>query len=713
MSSRIIHRSTTSVVRRSPQLAALLLLSAMACAAEPAAEIERAATPEPQQLPEPASVEPAAEVLAPVYVTGNKRPETLQDTAASVAVIRDADRAMTPRLYDLLSRIPNVISQGGNNLPAIRGSNGNGVAEGGGGAVTGGRPRVSTYVDGVARGFSFALDGIPSTWDVAQVEVYRGAQSTTQGRNAIAGALVVATQDPIMAPEFAARLGFHNQNPTGFAKLMANLPWAAADLAFRITGETTRGDNFVRVRIPEYAGKDADGIEQDSARAKLLWTPRALPALKLRLGVDYQRQEQPSNPYTVDRGERDRLTGIGNYARQQAYNLVYSARPEWSISEHWRLEAVLARQDAQNRYPSLIGVTPASLDVRADTVEDSLETRLLYTAGGDSRTSAVVGIYAFQRDRDEAGTPGSAFVYSATDTARSGAGFADARLQLAPAWDLRVGGRLERETQDRVFNSPFGLALTVDEDVNVFLPKLGVDWHWTPDVTVGLSYYHGLQPGGGGVSFTSFTPYQFAPERSQTTELSLRTSWPQERLTVNANLFHTRNRDQQYFAEGPNGANDTIILNADRTRAVGAELETIWRPWTALRLTAGLGLLNTKVLSFGDPANDARLNGNRLGFDPGYTANLAVDWTVFSGFTIGGTAVTLDDYAANIENRPDLRGGDYTTVNVHAAYRREVWSVQVYANNLLDRTGQIGDFGFGSRVVTPPLTLGFAIEVRL
>lgn len=35
-----------------------------------------------------------------------------------------------------------------------------------------------------------------SPWDVEQIEVLRGPQSTTQGRNTMAGAIVVNTKDP-------------------------------------------------------------------------------------------------------------------------------------------------------------------------------------------------------------------------------------------------------------------------------------------------------------------------------------------------------------------------------------------------------------------------------------------------------------------------------------------------------------------------------------
>lgn len=668
----------------------------------------------PAQAPtKPPANQEAATELAPVIVTGTKRPETLQNVAASVAVIRTADEIDTPSLYDLLNRIPNLTMTGANSLPSIRGNNGNGVAEGGGGAVTGGRPRVATVVDGVARSYSFALDGVPSTWDVEQIEIYRGAQSTTQGRNSIAGAFVVNTAEPVFKQEFAGRIGVKTEDTTYFAAAMANLPWQAAEMAFRFTAETTRGDSYVDVQAPELEGLEPEKIEFDRLRGKALWAPSTLPQLRLRLGLDYQHVVQPSVIATTDGDPADyRLSDLFNYANQDADTTALSLRPEWTFNDRWKLEGILARQEAENRFPSLIGLDPTQLDVFADTTEDSLETRLLYTAPA-SRSNAVIGSYLFQRDRVEGGTPGSAFEYAATDKGESIALFADGRLQVASQWDVRAGLRVERETQERVFNSPFGLALTVDETAKVFLPKLGVDYHHTPDRTLGASYYQGFQPGGGGVSFDSFTPYTFDPEYSQTGELSLRTQWLERRLTLNANVFYTRNRDQQYFANGPGGASDPIILNAQRTVGYGAEFDAIYRPRKGLRLFAGLGLLHTEVKEFGDAANDARLNGNRLGVDPDFTVSGGFDVTLLPGWTAGANAQFVDDYFGTIDNDPRVTGGDYALTNVQTRYVRGAYSVNGYVNNVFDRLVIYSrDPDFGTNSVAPPRTVGVSLEAR-
>ena len=68
------------------------------------------------------------------------------------------------------------------------------------------RPRVTLQVDGRAVGYNEFVFGTAPLWDVSQVEVFRSPQTTTQGRNAIAGSIFINTRDPTYAWEGKGRL---------------------------------------------------------------------------------------------------------------------------------------------------------------------------------------------------------------------------------------------------------------------------------------------------------------------------------------------------------------------------------------------------------------------------------------------------------------------------------------------------------------------------
>lgn len=64
------------------------------------------------------------------------------------------------------------------------------------GLVPGSAPLATLYIDGVQQTVRGARRGARGLFDVEQVEVYRGPQSTLSGRAAMAGAIYIKTKDP-------------------------------------------------------------------------------------------------------------------------------------------------------------------------------------------------------------------------------------------------------------------------------------------------------------------------------------------------------------------------------------------------------------------------------------------------------------------------------------------------------------------------------------
>jgi len=95
------------------------------------------------------------------------------------------------------STTPNISLVGtGNQAPTIRGVDGTGAAKGADAFYAGSRPRLNVQIDGRPASYNEITFGDSALWDVDHVEILRGAQSTLQGRNAIAGTLITKTKDP-------------------------------------------------------------------------------------------------------------------------------------------------------------------------------------------------------------------------------------------------------------------------------------------------------------------------------------------------------------------------------------------------------------------------------------------------------------------------------------------------------------------------------------
>lgn len=128
----------------------------------------------------------SADAIEKITVYGEKIERSLKDTTSSVSVIdkETLDSGQYQSISNALSEIPNVVVLTGS-VPDIRGVSGNGSASGFNSFTGGARARVSTLIDGVAEPFVADLTGDTGLWDIQQIEIFRGPQSTINGRNSI------------------------------------------------------------------------------------------------------------------------------------------------------------------------------------------------------------------------------------------------------------------------------------------------------------------------------------------------------------------------------------------------------------------------------------------------------------------------------------------------------------------------------------------------
>ena len=201
-----------------------------------------------------------------IIVTGQKIDRTLQETPASVAVItnKTLDEKKLNNLYDALSEVANVTGDIGNGGFTIRGIDNQNVSGGGNSYLT------SVYVDGAPMPIREIQQGGFSTWDVSQVEILRGPQSTLQGRNALAGAIVVNTYDPTYEYSAKGRVTLGENGQQEFA-IAAGGALVDDLLAFRFTAEDRNFDG-VNENITRQ-NENSDFSDSSVYRVKLLLEP--------------------------------------------------------------------------------------------------------------------------------------------------------------------------------------------------------------------------------------------------------------------------------------------------------------------------------------------------------------------------------------------------------------------------------------------------------
>ena len=283
-------------------------------------------------------------------VKGTKQGLSVQEIDTSVEVF-DIERLDAERIVDLtdvLARIPNVSSRGGGSGFAIRGI----ARTGAGGAGQGVTSNV--YVDGSPLSGVALGRGTSSLWDVAQVEVLRGSQSSVQGRNALAGAVVITTADPTYYQEGKFRLTYGSHNTYQVAGAYS-APIVDDQLAFRLAFDIQESDGFIEHVLVD---KNADFEERVSLRGKLLFEPEAIDDLSLKLTVDHNNTDTGESRHIVttsfnilDDRFRDfdpfDYVSSGSYPQNDTETTRVILDTNYQLNEHWRVFNALTYEDTK------------------------------------------------------------------------------------------------------------------------------------------------------------------------------------------------------------------------------------------------------------------------------------------------------------------------------------------------------------------------------
>ncbi|MCP4322298.1 MAG: TonB-dependent receptor plug domain-containing protein, partial [Alteromonadales bacterium] len=245
------------------------------------------------------------QTLETIVVYGEKANRKLKDTASSVSVITEESLKGLQHISisSAVADIPNIVVLSGA-VPDIRGVSGNGSATGFNGVSGGAKARVSTLIDGVAEPFMADLTGDTGIWDIEQIEVFRGPQSTSNGRNSIGGMIFIKTKDPTYDWESAGRVGYRNQNQYTDTSFMTSGPLIDNELAFRVTAQLLNGEDYDNSVIYESHAPtfDLDEVKTQRFKGKLLWQPKAMKDLStmLTISTNDEKGSTGRNYYTVD-----------------------------------------------------------------------------------------------------------------------------------------------------------------------------------------------------------------------------------------------------------------------------------------------------------------------------------------------------------------------------------------------------------------------------
>lgn len=235
-----------------------------------------------------------------IIVTARRREESLQTVPVAVTAFSGEDlRGGTlSDISSIANLTPGYNTLGGpgdgNFSPTIRGHFQTDP-------TAAGDPAVPVIIDEVYYGFSHGQ--LANSFDIQSVQVLKGPQGTTFGRNTTGGLLVVSTNRPVLG-EFEGlgnvKLGNEGRNDYN---LMLNLPLIDDELAFRGVIVSKNRNGFFRSTV---TGQEQKDEELKSVRGSLLWEPT--DATKITVVGDYLQTRNGAIPFLFNRAIGPTLT---------------------------------------------------------------------------------------------------------------------------------------------------------------------------------------------------------------------------------------------------------------------------------------------------------------------------------------------------------------------------------------------------------------------
>ncbi|MGE6696629.1 TonB-dependent receptor [Hyphomonas sp. NPDC076900] len=762
-----------------------MLLKLFSAASVGALLMTSAANAETEDAPETET----QRTLEAIIVSGEKIDRSLQETTTSVSVTTaariEAENILS--LSDIINRTANLSETYGSSGFTIRGINNANVSGGGASGL------ATVFVDGAPIPEGVIFNSPADMWDIAQVEVLRGPQSTLQGRNSLAGAIVMRSQDPTDDWSFKARAQTTDADDTTFAAAGGG-PIIPGELGFRIAYEDRQSDGFVYNPTRQ---EDDNPLDAQTLRTKLMWTPGALPGLTARLGWTHSDRKS-GYMYSYNRTDvpdyYNNRVDLSDYPNSSDITSdIVNLELDYDISDRLTLSGVTSwsKFDKLASYDGDYGPDPISWG-NHDQKTDSLTQEIRLAYQGDRLKGLIGGYYS---DRDEAsllssltnvntpvGTIAALLQMNGLDAATASAlaslyytqlpvipvdYHSDANTEIQTtafftdfSYDLTgkltfVGGlRYDRETnqldlvQDAVFvgtypnpddfgsvGSPlwtaiYGINLGVADLVGqaagsapptertfeAWLPKAGLTYHWTDDLSTSFVIQRGYRSGGTMVNVARSTMVPYDSEYTWNYEGSVRSVWLDGALTVNANAYYVDWTDQQVLVQLGLNDYDYQTINAGKSHLYGGELEASYRPGGQFDMYASLGYTKTEFdefeVSVGETFGD--LSGSEFAYAPHWTFAAGTNYHWDNGLT-GNLNLNYrtGSYSSTGVDQEDSKVDGRLLVNGRFGYESDHWGVFLFGNNLFDEAYvQYNQDTTNRAILGAPRVLGISLETR-
>ena len=719
-----------------------------------------------------------------VIVTAQRRSERVQTVPISMTVLgeQQLQRLNVQSLQDVARQTPSlvVVSAGpGENELIIRG-----ISSTAGTTSTVGYYLDDIPLQPSSNASLLSQRGAidPALFDLQRVEVLRGPQGTLYGSSSMGGTVRYVTHQPDVS-KFEVKLQTDGSvtdggGPNEIVNATINIPLIQDKLALRVTGFQRYESGYIDryqidpnniLAIAPHSTVQGNVNTESSKGIRAQLRYEVDPTLSITPSFFYQYMHLGA-PFQIDvppGGLNDlvqtRDVSEGTEQRSYIVNLsIHKTVPYFELisSTSYFDREVKINEDASKVLfyffdPPQTSVYPATFVGTYFNKEFTQELRAVSSLPGPFQI--VAGGYYHRTYAplnselpDPAGydatfgSPfgGQQFYAGAREaTLQEEAVYAEGSLKLGHGVTA-VGGVRYFEVDQRFFQSGDGVlnggysAVSNSSSETGVNPKYGLNWQIDPRHLVYATISRGYRPGGpnnpapeavcgsnvAALGLSTSQLIKYGSDHLWNYEVGAKTSWLDDRLTVNGALYYIdwKQVQQQIVL----GCGYNITANFGSATSKGAELEASYRLTPHLRLSGGFGYTDAH-LNDGIPGTGAS-DGDMLQNVPNWNAAATAEYTTplsphLSGFGLVNFNYTGDSHALYDRTSPFFLKKGYTLVNMRVGVTtRSGWEAAVYVSNLLNKIGETdlptaiaADLPTTRRyAINQPRTVGLSLNLR-
>jgi len=268
-------------------------------------------------------------------------------------------------------------------------------------------------------------------------------------------------------------------------------------------------------------------------------------------------------------------------------------------------------------------------------------------------------------------------------------------------------------------------------------PRLGLDYHWTPQVMTYASYSRGFKSGGfdmrGNAAVYPQTENGYNSETADNYEVGIKSTLFDDTLLLNFTVFYDPYTDaqigvQQFVVTNGVPQNVTAVLNAGKQINKGAEFESVWRPTKAMTFDLNVGYLDSYYEDYlvgctaftpGCTANSPPVNiadQNRPINAPTWTAsgNAAYTWDLSAGSLMARAGYDWRSFIKVANTTPSVTDQPaYGVFNAGVAFTStsKAWRFSIDGKNLFDKYYRVAGYDFGNPPISAANALGGVSQI--